>query len=136
MKLHFGKGFTKQFNEDDDKDYPLAGTALSRKKPMNNNPTELVYKPANIEAFAKAIYNSQAEYVGANHEEHCIKILVTALQSYEDEIKNCKQHYETKVREEIIGLGMFEARKFEGIGYQSTMIECDLCLKATAEIFK
>lgn len=48
------------------------------------------YKPANVQAMAKAIYDKQCEYVGADHEKHCVYLLETALQSFEKEIKQAR----------------------------------------------
>lgn len=45
---------------------------------------------ANIKAMAEALYQAQCEYVGANHEEKCVEILTTALQSFEDVIVGVK----------------------------------------------
>lgn len=44
------------------------------------------YKPANIDAFARAIYQKECDYVGSNHKAYCVEQLKTALQSFEDEI--------------------------------------------------
>jgi len=53
------------------------------------------YKPTNIDAFAKAIYKSQCDYVGEDHEGKCVEILKGALQSMEDETARLTTENET-----------------------------------------
>ena len=49
------------------------------------------YKPANIDALAKAVYKKQSDYYGAGHEGYCVEDLKITLQSFEDRIKSLQE---------------------------------------------
>ena len=44
------------------------------------------YKPANIDALAKAMYQRECDYTGRDHEGYCVSENVKTLKSFEDEI--------------------------------------------------
>lgn len=48
----------------------------------------------NIRAMAEATYKKQCEYLGADHEKHCVQLLVDAYQSFEDEIERLQRDNE------------------------------------------
>ncbi len=49
--------------------------------PININALE---RRCDTKAMAKAMYQKQCEYVGANHEEKCIELLRISYDSFED----------------------------------------------------
>ncbi len=48
------------------------------------------YKPANIEALAKSMYQRECDYTGRDHEGYCVSENVKTLKSFEDEIERLR----------------------------------------------